>query len=524
MKRVSDFMAWLGGGDPEIMAQVPRSRTRFIQMAGVLLTTSGIAVLSMIFALHDGVKVPLLSALVLGLLWGVVILNLDRFLVLSMDSGRGRWNLLLMALPRLALAAVLSLVISTPMVLRIFASDIGAQIKITQLKNSANEAKLELQSKEVQEYNAVQAKIDKDKAILAGNGPTTVYPPLQTDMSHVASLTPIVQRDHQAALSAYEKWQCELQGQTGAGCPSTSGRAGNGARATTDQQAYKGALATYNQDNAQLQQWLGKEKTDQAAANGLQITSLATERRLAKQDLATQTAQASKLELEIQRIQTQDTAANQADTGILAQLQALSDASSQNPALKAAQLLVTLVFFLIEILPVTVKVLLSLAPPTTYDLIARTREEQIADKARTEQVENRRLAELASDARVSIAGAKAQSQIAEAQSRANVETDRIAKKETLEKQANTRVVGEMGRIVEATLDKWSQEIQATVAASSGTRSANGTTPPVNGTAPLVNGSGSPAAASTSSGNGHPVGFDSDDLLSPGFLLPDSDDL
>ena len=439
-------MAWLGGGNPEIMGKVSGSRTQFIQMAGVLVTTSGIAVLSMIFALHDGVKIPLFPALVLGLLWGVVILNLDRFLVLSMDSGRSRWHLLLMALPRFALAAVLSLVISTPIVLRIFASDITAQMRITQLENSAKERTLEKNSKEVQEYNQVLQKIAQDKAILAGNIPATAYTPLHTDLANVARLTPIVQRDHQAELSAYEKWQCELQGQTGAGCPGTSGKSGNGARATTDEQAYQAALSTYSQNNAQLQQWLAKEKKDQAAANSLQITSLATDQQLAKKDLAVQTALASQLEPEIRKIEARDTAANQADTGILAQLQALSDASSRNPTLNAARLLVTLVFFLIEILPVTVKVLLCLAPPTAYDLLARAKDEHIANLARKEHAVSQRLAELDSDARVSIA-------TAEARSRINVETDRIAKKEDLEKQANTHVAGEMGRIVEATLDE-----------------------------------------------------------------------
>ena len=520
MERISDFMAWLGGGNPEIMAEVPRSRTQFTQMAGVLVTTSGIAVLSMIFALHDGVKIPLFPALVLGLLWGIVILNLDRFLILSMDSGRSRWHLLLMALPRLLLAAVLSLVISTPIVLRIFASDINAQIRITQLQNSAKEGGLEKGSKEVQEYDQVLAKIAEDKAILAGNIPATAYTPLQTDMTNVVRLTPIVQRDDQAELSAYEKWQCELQGQTGAGCPGTSGKKGNGARATTDKQAYEAARATYSQDNAQLQQWLAKEKKDQTAANSLQITSLATDQQLAKKDLATQTTLASQLAPEIQKIEMQDTAANQADTGILAQLQALSEASSQNSSLNAARLLVTLVFFLIEILPVTVKVLLCLAPPqtyATYDLIARTKDAKVADKARTNQAESRLLAELESDARVSVAKA-------EARSRINVETDRIAKKEDLEKQANTHVADEMGRIVEATLESWSQQVQAKVAASPGMPPDSGTEPPVNGSAPAANGNVSPAAADMPPGNGYPADSDGQDPLSPTFQLPDSNDL
>ena len=49
-----DFMAGLGGADSEILAKAPRERARFVQMAGVLLTTAGIAILAMIFALHDG--------------------------------------------------------------------------------------------------------------------------------------------------------------------------------------------------------------------------------------------------------------------------------------------------------------------------------------------------------------------------------------------------------------------------------------------------------------------------------------
>ena len=437
IERVTEFMSWLGGGDRKILDDMPESRARFVQMAGVLLTTSGIAVLSMIFALHDGVKIPLFTALVLGVLWGFVILNLDRFLVLSMDIAGSRWNLLLMAAPRLALAAVLSLVISTPLVLRVFASDINAQLKITQLVNSANEAKLEKNSKEVQDYHQAQQKITADQAILAGHVPATAYTPLQTDMANVARLTPIVQGDFQQENAAYEKWKCEISGQTGAGCPSTSGLSGNGPRAATDQQAYESDATTYNQDNAQLQHWLAKEKTDQAAANSLQTTALATDQQQAKKDRVTQTALVAQLEPVIESTQAQDTQANQANTGILAQLQALSDAGSRDPALNGARLAVLAVFFLIEILPVTVKGLLSLAPPTPYDLVARARNEEAADKARKNLAENRRIAEVESAARIGVA------------------TDMAARKEDLGKQANAHVAEEMKKILGKVLDKWS---------------------------------------------------------------------
>lgn len=68
MKRISDLMVRLGGSDKFILAQVPQERTRFTQMANILLTTAGTASLSMIFALHDGVKTPLAVAILIGLI------------------------------------------------------------------------------------------------------------------------------------------------------------------------------------------------------------------------------------------------------------------------------------------------------------------------------------------------------------------------------------------------------------------------------------------------------------------------
>jgi Domain of unknown function (DUF4407) len=505
IRRVTDFMSWLGGGDPDIMAGMPRSRARFVQMAGVLLTTSGIAVLSMIFALHDGVKVPLFAALVFGVLWGFVILNLDRFLVLSMDNAGSRWNLLLMAVPRLALAAVLSLVISTPLVLRVFASDINAQLKITQLVNSANEAKLEKNSKEVQDYNKAQQKITADQAILAGQVPAAAYTPLQTDMANVTRLTPIVQSDFQQKNAADEKWKCEISGQTGAGCPTASGLSGNGPRATTDQQAYESDAATYDQDNAQLQHWLAKEKTDQAAASRLQTTAVATDQQQAKKDLATQIALVAQLEPVIQSVEAQDTQANQANTGILAQLQALSDASARDPVLNTARLAVLAVFFLIEILPVTVKVLLSLARPTPYDLVARAKDEEAADKARKELAENRRIAEVESEARVGVA------------------TDMAARKEDLGKEANAHVADEMRKILGKVLDQWSFDAQDRFTASLGKPPGTGGTPPANGSTPYANGGARAGTESTSFGDDAEADHPTRDALSPGYL-PDGTDL
>src|SRR5262249_2414784 len=169
----------------------------------VLLTTSSIAMVSMIFAMNDGVKVPLPAAVIAGICWGFVILNLDRYLVLSMGHVRTWRRMLLMAVPRLLLAAVISLVIATPLTLRVFQHDIAVQVTKTQAAESKQMKALEAKSLPAQEAVRVQAKIDNDNAILAGHLPVSVSSPqLQDDQAQVDQLQPKVAQAQTAEINA----------------------------------------------------------------------------------------------------------------------------------------------------------------------------------------------------------------------------------------------------------------------------------------------------------------------------------
>jgi len=64
---VAAGLAWLGGANNDILDKVPTERSRFVQMALVLLTTSGIGVLSMMFALNDGVHTSFPVAVIGGI-------------------------------------------------------------------------------------------------------------------------------------------------------------------------------------------------------------------------------------------------------------------------------------------------------------------------------------------------------------------------------------------------------------------------------------------------------------------------
>jgi hypothetical protein len=250
IRRAADVMASLGGADLAVLEQAPQERARFVQMAGVLLTTAGIAVVSMIFALRYGVKAPLAAAVVLGLLWGVVIFNLDRFLVLSMGDTRDRVRLVLITLPRLALAVVLALVISTPLVLRIFASDINQQLFIMQQRASRQEAALIAGSGEQQEASRIHTQIATDQGILNGHLPQSITSPqLQSAQAQVSQLQRQAQADFQAEVTTREAWQCELDGQN---CVGSSGKVGDGPRAQAKYLEYQQAVRTYDTVRSRL--------------------------------------------------------------------------------------------------------------------------------------------------------------------------------------------------------------------------------------------------------------------------------
>jgi Domain of unknown function (DUF4407) len=471
MKRVSDFMAWLGGGDKELLAQVPQERARFTQMAGVLLTTAGIAVLSMTFALRDGVKVPLAAAIVLGLLWGVVILNLDRFLVLSMGFTRDRARLLWLALPRFALAALLAIVISTPLVLRVFASDINDQLAIMHNDQSRQLAALEHGSGEQQEADSLQQQITADQKILDGQLPGQVTSPqLQTAQAQVSQLQPTAQNAQQAESRARLAWQCELYGR-GGGCAGASSLAGNGPLAQAKYAEYVQARDTYDALASQLTAAQNAVSAAGNAINQQQGAALARYQAQARKNLPGLQAQYAALEARIAGIKNSDQAADDNNTGLLAQLSALSAASSQNLGLQLARLTVLALFFIIEILPVSVKFLLNMGEPTAYEIAAQLQEDQIADSARIRRAESRQLEQRQSEARINAA-----------ETRISIETDMRNREAELGKRANAHVASHVQEILDAALLEWADQARSRLPRAGGPApdasvSGNGSSPP-----------------------------------------------
>lgn len=74
------------------------------------------------------------GAILMGILWGFMIFNLDRFIVMSMRKQNEFWRELATAIPRIILAIIISLVVAKPLEVRLFQDRIEAQISDNELE------------------------------------------------------------------------------------------------------------------------------------------------------------------------------------------------------------------------------------------------------------------------------------------------------------------------------------------------------------------------------------------------------
>jgi hypothetical protein len=476
-RRVSDALAWLGGANLAILGRTPTTRGKFVQMGLVLLTTASIAVVSMTFFIRQEVKEPESMALLVGVFWGLVILNLDRFLVVSMGATRDMRRLILMAVPRLALAIVISLVVSTPITLRLFQSDIDNQLQTSHLAESAYLNGLTAKSGPAIQAKQLATEIGQQQAVLDGALPHLVTSPqLQRAQSLVNTLQPQVQRAKQDEIGAYEAWQCELYGD-GTGCAGASRLAGNGPIAQAKQQTYEQDVSTFNSLNGQLQAALKDENQANASLKQAQAAALDRYQAQARAVLPGLQRQYEQDENEIAQTQASDQAVINQNSGTLAQLSALWSAGAGSLILTLAHLTVMALFFLIELLPVLVKVLLNMGALDAYEKVLKADEDKIADRVRLERLTERRDAERKSDEeqRTKDAAAKARIKVAE---------DKSEREQQLGIRANEYIAEKMEPILDAALQQWSAQVTARLDnAPGGSGTPHGSTAPAPAPAP-----------------------------------------
>jgi serine/threonine protein kinase len=335
------FLLWVAGVDVRHV-QTKADRARYTSMGAivVLIATAAAAsltvALTLVFSGHSWIRF-----LPVGLVWGTIVFNFDRWIVSSLDYGQLRAaeaageigrarrsrsvSKVVQFFVRLTMAALVGLVISEPIVLAIFGPEISQQLTVQHTADASKQA--------VQ----IDAAEQQQLAILNR--------PVQAADAALAEATA-------AASNAHKIYLCELTAKCDLPAGEVTGVPGVGPQAAQDYNAWQSALR--------------QQQQSQVIANQASATERATAVGLARQTAA-QIAAATRIV--------------DADNGLLAREKALDTLSQQNPGFLLRRVVLWLALMFIDLAPVLLK---TFSPPTLYELLARSDAVRTGRNAMTE--------------------------------------------------------------------------------------------------------------------------------------------
>jgi serine/threonine protein kinase len=315
----------VAGVDPQFVQTVP-DRVRYTSMGAIVLLTATAATasltvaLSLVFTARDW---PFY--LPVGLLWGAIVLNFDRWIVSSLDYGplaaddpvpskqQQARSKAVHFVVRFTMAALVGLVISEPIVLAIFGPEISQQLAAQHV------ADIKQQTAQINAAAARQLAI--------------INQPVAADQKALRAAA-------QKAGRAHRIYLCELTAQCHNLPPGLVTQVpGAGPQTTQDYQIWRADVRLQNKAQDTVATAAAQARRQAAALN--------------KQTAAKIAAATEKIN---------------ADNGLLARERALDTLSRQNPGFLMRRLLLWSALMFIDLAPALLK---TFSPGTVYDVLQR---------------------------------------------------------------------------------------------------------------------------------------------------------
>ncbi len=300
------FLLVCSGGNIHILRKTPSEWNKFAGIGGIVLFTAIFATLSAGYAMFTIFENLWISA-GFAVLWGLMIFNLDRYIVSSIKKTGTWWNQILMAIPRLILATFIGIIISKPLELKIFEKEVNKQLNT------------------IIQRNKTQLQAEMNGRILQQSGP------FETEKKQIAAKIANYQKSYDSAAVELEK---EILGkQSGL----TSGKVGFGSNAKRKselKEQRRQDLENYQKQIAPRLEYLDKEISKV-------YTNIETERN---------------------KTETFEDKFN----GFAARLQALDELGNNTPIIGIAAAFIMGLFICLEISPVLVKLISAVGP---YDYL-----------------------------------------------------------------------------------------------------------------------------------------------------------
>ncbi len=134
MIKLKEFFLFCSGAHRSILNRTPTETNKYVGIGATIFFTGVFAALAAAYALNTVFDNPWLT-LPIALLWGLMIFNLDRFIVSTMKKKGSFFRDFTAATPRIILAILIAIVIAKPLELKIFETEIETELVKMQQEN-----------------------------------------------------------------------------------------------------------------------------------------------------------------------------------------------------------------------------------------------------------------------------------------------------------------------------------------------------------------------------------------------------
>jgi Domain of unknown function (DUF4407) len=421
MNRITAMLLRMSAADDTVLERCPTERRKFALTGGLVLTAATFAALSATVTLHDFLHLPFAIAVLIALFWGAAIMNIDRWLLVSIRRQRSPWLTVTMALPRLFLAVVVGLFVAQPLVLRAFQGEINRQVnhdKKEELKTANTQ--LEARYHNLQKLLSEKADLQQTVTMVATRKNVVQNPQYQELTKELSTLEGHARQAENAAT-------CELDGTCGT------------------QKLGRGPVFGRKREVEEKRASRVEEKKHERVALVKELTSQEErstheQRDVAKRQLPLVNKEVHRLQADKVTEERENRGLAKQHPGLLDRIEALDRLAARKPAIRYRELLMWLVVLAFDTLPAFAKTLMSLGRPSLYEQVQDEIEEEAVDAVQADRRANKQAHDL-----------KAETIISAAETRKEFELN--ARNELTDK-----IVQAQKRAAEAYVDAWKATI------------------------------------------------------------------
>lgn len=415
---LNEFLWICSGVNRKILRQCPTDYAKYAGIGGTILFTALMAVLSGGYAMYYVFK-DRTTATILGIFWGLLIFNLDRFIVNTMYSD-GKvtisWREFYSGLPRIIMAIFLGIVISTPLELKIYEDGINNEIETMKREElSSRSARIDNEIAELEERREDVENTDNTPPGLGGL--EAKYRNLEVQLNKL-------QGQQKNLNNKIRNKEIELSRYSPTEAPNDYQRISNEIRDLRNQRnkitqeinITKHDISLVNKDFSDAVMKADERKQVEIDSTNARIWRLKSQRD--GQD----TVNIKKLDEEL--------------TGFQGRMRAFNRMKADEPSTRIAALFIALLFIIVETAPTFFKMMIASGP---YDDILR------AEMHKVRVLSDKRISDINDEVNTTI-------QISSSKNRERLQAEVLANKELMDKIATAQA-----EILNLAIEKWRDE-------------------------------------------------------------------